>query len=60
MTAYGRICPVAQAAFSSGAIRLEEPPALTRAFPSWLLLNTFAGVAPERPPSAAAEARARG
>lgn len=38
-------------AVASGAIELKGPPALTRAFPSWLLLNVFASVA--LPPAAA-------
>jgi hypothetical protein len=38
-------------ALSSGAIELKGPLHLTRAFPSWLLLNVFASV--ERPSAAA-------
>jgi DNA-binding HxlR family transcriptional regulator len=46
-------------AIRSGAIALKGTPALTRAFPSWLLLSGFAKIAraPLVPPSAGASSR---
>jgi hypothetical protein len=38
-------------ALRAGSIRLEGPPALVRAFPSWLRLSSFAGVERFYPPS---------
>jgi hypothetical protein len=42
VSGFAQICPVA--ALSSGAVRLNGPRALTRAFPSWLMLSRFADV----------------
>jgi hypothetical protein len=61
MHGYGQFCPVAVAcevfaerwtpliALRSRDIRLDGPRDLVRAFPGWLLLSHYAGVARPRP-----------